>query len=259
MKIAMTAKGLKEAVQDLRDVGRKVETVNWYAMVNTAEKVRDRLIAMVVATFDRPTPLIVNGLRVVQSRKTSEVAVGWKDTMGKGTIEHNGRLLEGAAALAMVPQIQGGGRSPKGMERQMRNAGILGTNEWIVPSRTAPLDQYGNIPRSVASKILADLWAYRAAGGARNTGSGKGKGQIQYMVGQVGSTRGIFKIEGGAKRAGTGRWHLVFIITKRAPRYRKLFDFYGIGQAEADRVFSAEWARVFERELAKGRAAQAQP
>jgi hypothetical protein len=255
VKIVITAHGFEEAEQELRDAGRKVEDVTWAAMVNTAKQVQDRLTAMVVATFDRPTRLIVTGLRIVKSRATQEVAVGWKDDMGRGTIEHNGRLLEGAAALALVPHIQGGARSPKGMERRLRESGLIGRDEWLVPSRTSPvLDQNGNVKGSEASKMLADIGSYVRAGDPNKTGSGRRKSKrgVQYVWGKVGKTRGIYKVGRGSG------WRLVMLVVRR-PMYRKTFDFYGIGQAEADRVFDATWWRVFGHEMDKAKAVNAQP
>jgi len=233
----------------MRGIAEKLPLITHWSQINAAERVKTALETEIGVVFDRPTPLIQNGLRIISDRPSLAVRLGWKDIFGKNepTVEHRGQLYADAVSRTLIPQIDGGVRPPKPSERTLRAAGLLRSSEWLVPSRTAPVDAYGNIPGSVMAKIIADLGGFTRSGTSANTGGAK----RQYILGKVGTTRGIFRIEGGADNLARGRWSLVFLITTRAPVYRPRFKFYETAQKTFAAVYPGEFDRVFDRELAR--------
>ena len=57
------------------------------------------------------------------------------------------------------PQVAGGTRLTKSGERQLIEAGIMRSNEVIVPGQGIKRDAYGNVPGSIMNRILSDLGA----------------------------------------------------------------------------------------------------
>lgn len=252
--IEIKEKGLNAARAWAAGLGHKVDEITWYAQVNTAERIRDRLTASIITDFDSPSAFVVGGVRTKLDKKEKTVKVAFKDSVDStsGAIEHEGRLYSDVASVALIPHIQGGRRSDKGMEQWLKRTGQISRDEYLIPSRDAPgLDRYGNIKGSIATQILADLQAFHFEAGVRSTS----RRDSMYMIGQVkgrrGLVRGIWKVQGGVGNASKGKWKLVFLITKNRPTYRKRWDFYGIGLREFNRTFQHEWDRVFDREIRK--------
>lgn len=252
--IEIKEKGFNEARAWAAGLGHKAEEITWHAQINTAERIRDRLTASIITDFDSPSAFAVGGVRTKLDKKAKTVRVAFKDKVDStsGTIEHEGRLYSDVASVALIPHIQGGSRSDKGMEQWLKRTGQMSRDEYLIPSRNAPgLDRYGNIKGSIATQILADLQAFHYEAGARSTSRRDSMFMIGRVKGRRGLVKGVWKIQGGVGNASKGRWKLVFLITKNKPTYRKRWDFYGIGRKEFDRVFQAEWDRVFNREIRK--------
>lgn len=246
--MTITVEGISGVRALLLNAEEAVRNATWYAMLNTAEKTKGALQDEIGRVFSDPTPLIQNGLRIATDKPAGLVQVAWKDVFGKNepTVEHRGEFYADAISRTLIPNIDGGERVAKPSERQLRAAGIIGPNEFIVPSRTAPLNRYGNISGAVMSKILSDLGSYKMAGAPGTTKESK----RQYIFGKVGDTRGIFKV---GKDLEKSRWKLIFLVVKGAPRYSKRLRFYETAVDEFERNFQNEFDRVFERELRKRR------
>lgn len=66
-------------------------------------------------------------------------------------------------------------RNPKSSEIQLRNAGILKTNQFIVPNPgIKEIDSYGNLPGGFYTKVLSQLGSFTARGATLNTPAGRG-------------------------------------------------------------------------------------
>ena len=200
--------------------------------------------------FDRPTPFILNGLRVTKyaTKQDLTVQIGFKDVFGR-----SGEAVENS----LKPHIHGypATRERKGMERWMRIRGLLANDEWLIPSRTFPLDRYGNVPGSLATKMLADIGAYQGASGFRATTRAR---KVQYVFGQVaarggGTVKGIWKISGGARSPARGRWQLMMLVVRKQPTYRKRYDFYGIADTHYRRNLSRHFQAALERAIETAR------
>jgi hypothetical protein len=178
--------------------------------------------------FDRPTPYTLNSLFIdpAAARKGRlEAHVYFKDFAPKGT----------AAGEYLQPEIEGGARTLKRMEFQLRTAGLLPAGQFVVPAREAPLDGYGNVPSSFIVRMLSDLRAFGQSGYRANRKEGRRTGR------RAGNAFFVVPDPGNPGLNGhlpPGIWWrmpnrmlaMVFVFTA-SPAYRKRFDFWGIGLA----------------------------
>jgi hypothetical protein len=191
--------------------------------------------------FHRPTPFVLNGLRIAKRAKPEDpsAAIWFKDVFGK----KGGDILENT----LRPHIEGGLRSEKSSEKRLRQIGILGPGQYLTYVDTAT-NRYGNIPGPEHQRMLSYFSAYREAGytGNRVRGGKIDRAGVRYFVNRAGRSRGIYKVRGRR-----GRPRLMWIITSRPPIYRPRFDFYGVAQRHADRrgpeIAEVHLRRVLQR------------
>lgn len=211
------------------------------ALRKTAQKVERAIVAEMPRVFDRPVPYTLNALRVVNATKDNLVArVAVKDQAGRGLVpEHY-----------LLPEVEGGPRREKRMERALRFAGLLRPGERAVPGQAAPLDANGNLSGATVRTILRQVSALQRGGKtvAPTRGKRGASARQGYFVGAVGrkKTRGVWLREGKQTKP-------ILIFTTAAPTYRARLDFTGI----ADRVSRDEFPGEFEQAvgsiMARGR------
>ena len=184
---------------------------------------KDDLPAEMRRVFDRPTAYTLNSLFVKPSTAQSLSArVMVKDTAGAGVVPE--KFLQ--------PEVEGGTRREKGMEKALRYAGILRSGERVVPSHDMKLDAFGNVPGARVRSILASV----EKPGGKSARGGKGSG---IFGGQIGKTRGIWQ------RSGKGKARKVtplFIFIQAQPQYRARLDFTGVAERVAEKHFRNEFA-----------------
>jgi hypothetical protein len=174
--------------------------------------------------FDRPTAWAKAGIRQNFATAGSPVFKVWIEEFGgKGT----------PPAKFLGPQIEGGERRQKRMERALIAKGLMPAGAFAVPGAHAPLDGSGSVPVSFIVRMLSDLRAFGEQG-YRNNRRGKRTGARKsnyFFVPRPGSSLkpGIY-------------WHLpngligvVFLFVSRVA-YRKRYDFYGVARRAFDRV-----------------------
>ena len=241
MPAALILQGFKAALKRIESDDKQVRFAGSKALNIVSKRSVDFQKRDMKLVFDRPTRFIVNSLRVSQfsSKTRQEARVGFKDVFQSIRFD--------PVADTLLPHIDGGTRRPKRSELRLRRFGILKQNEHLVPSRTAPLDRFGNIRKGVMQRILSDLGSFSDRG---FDGNRKGNAKRQYVFGRVGSTKGIFRVRGGASRLATNQWSLIFLIVSRAPRYRKRFNFFD----NAERFVEKNIVSEFEKQYADARA-----
>lgn len=144
-----------DVAKKIKDIGRQAEYAAAVALTKTAGEVREELKSEMRRVFDRPTPFTLNSLRVKSASVAKPVAYVWlKDEAGKGT----------PADRYLGPQITGGSRALKGMEKALQSSGLMQRGQFAVPSAGALLDGYGNVKRSQIVQILSQLRAQRGSG-----------------------------------------------------------------------------------------------
>jgi len=244
----ISTKGLSEARQTLLSLYEMGDNILFCANVNTAEKIRDAEVAAIGRVFDRPTPFILNGMRIVTKQSSGEVSVTWKDKLAAGhaKITHLGETYSDVASTTLVPEIQGGGRAEKGLEYRLRAANVIAQNEWVMPSNNSPiLDQYGNMKGPQVGKMISDLQAYHERIGSHKKAFNTNAGNIRYFINMF-----IWKHSGKKyifKSLGAHDAEIAAIVTNKKPEYKELFDFYGIAETAYGLAFDEEFNRVFDR------------
>lgn len=193
--------------------------------------------------FDRPTPFVLNSVRVLNWATTAKpyAEIGVETRVGR---------RDKAAEHALEPHIPGYSnvRAEKQSEFWLKRNGFMRPGEFLVPSRTMPRDRYGNVRGSTMQKMLADVGAFRTAQGFdATTGDKKARYVFGTVNGRKGKVRGIWQVQGGRKNMAAGRWKLMMLVVKQAPLYRKRFDFHGIGQ----RYATANLARLSREYVAR--------
>lgn len=246
LSISLDTKSVQRELAKLAE--RDIPSALYKAINDSGRAAITGLQSEMRSVFDRPAALTVNGLRLTKRASKDDLlaVVGFKDVFGK-----RGDVIENA----LTPHIPGypNTRHAKGMERQLRRVGFLKRNEWLVPSSTCPLDKNGNVRGSLASKMLADIGAYRGISGF--TGTTKST-KARYVFGTVrgrkgGLVKGIWLVQGGASKLRTGRWKLMMLAVDKTPTYRKRFDFYGIGKKLIEMELSRQVVRQVNYKLQK--------
>lgn len=214
--INIQAEGLDDLQRALRHLASdQIPTALRNAINDTARDVMKREEQEIARVFDRPTRIVQKPFYVRPATKedlTAEVRL--KDKLQGGPIENT-----------LKPHIPGfsPNRSSKGIEIALRAKGLVRSDEYLVPSRTMKLDQYGNITRAMAKRMIADVGA---TGGNRT-----------YMWGEITPQSG---------RPIRGIWHLkrfqgrkpnaLMMLAVSRPSYTKRFSFYDVGRREIERV-----------------------
>src|SRR5262245_39031822 len=108
---------IKQLTQGLTQVQREqVPFATALALTRTAQVMQAAQITEMQRVFDRPTPFTLNALFVSPATKRRlEASVYFKDFAPKGT----------PAGKYLRPQIMGGGRNLKRMERLLQGKGLL--------------------------------------------------------------------------------------------------------------------------------------
>lgn len=228
MEFNIKIDGVEKLMNELNDIAKiQLPFALARALTQTAKAIQEDEVKEMEQAFDRPTPFILNSLRIEPATKTnlqSKVAV--KD----------------AAVKILSPHIVGGGRDIKRFEFHLRRAGILPSDMYVTPGRFAPLDRYGNIPGGELTRMLSVLQAHPdiyARQTARSIKRRRGKVYVYVVIPEGKSIpSGIYRRIGNK---------LVLIIKfVRAPFYKKRFPFFEIGQMSADRKFM----KIFDQSLA---------
>lgn len=217
------------------------------AMNRTGELARKTLVTTMKSVFDRPTPFVLNSTFVKNSTKNRlQITIGHKELNGKGR----------PSSAYLQAEIEGGIRKRRASEHALNN--------YYVPSRNMPLDQYGNIPGGQIKKLLSELGLSENSSGFtsnRSTNSAarqKRKGTFRdVFVMQPNNPRGlkpgvyqrIYSATKTRYSALAGRnvaiqgpttlKPLLFFVS--TPQYNKRYDFEGVIQ----RVWDAEYGRQF--------------
>lgn len=212
---------------------RQIPFVLAVAATRTGQLVKARLLKEIPNVIDRPTPQTMRGLFLKgATKKRPEARVWFKDSFSAGI----------PADRYLRPQVEGGTRKAKRLEVALRKLGILGGEEWAIPSKDI-LNQFGNMPGSLAVRILSGLGAAETSAGvtanASSSKRSKRKGNAKrYFVATIGGIRGIWERERTAFGSGV---RPVVIFVKKAPSYQTRFPFFEI----AAEVVRDEYARVF--------------
>jgi len=226
-------------------------------------KVKPAVQAEMRAVFDKPTPYTLNSYVVMKGAKKRSLfgIVGFKTQRifneagkftGSFTTADEEKSNPRLASTYLQPQMRGGIRPAKGLEKLLRERHLIGPNEFVVPSKFMRLDQYGNVPRGIIQQILANLHAYRDPL-QRTT-----KKTITQRN-QKKKTAFYFTRKGVRGQRMTAIWqrfstrgHAVpaFIVVSGAPKYRKRFDPNFLAERVVHQNFPMEFDAAMIKALA---------
>jgi hypothetical protein len=230
-------------------VARQVPFAQVTALNATAKQAQQALKEAMPRYFDRPTPYTLGSTRITYATKAKPIAtVGYKDDSFKGT----------PATKYLLPEVEGGNRNVKRIEQLLRYAGLLPSDQFVVPGEGATLDAYGNVTRGQYSKMLAQLQASRDSGQNETTRSRKRvrrrnpTNDARYFVGQPG---------GGQQPAGVwARYQFAHgyaikpvLLFVSNPHYEQRFPFDDIVQSTVDANLADNFAAAFARAYATRR------
>lgn len=117
----------------------------------------------------------------------------------------------------LFPEVEGGPRSKKGLEKLLQFRGLLASDQWAYPQSSSVLDAAGNLSTTKVKSILNQL----------------GKPGSRYFSGVLGKRRtsGIWERgEHKGGRAGKGQVRSVraiFVFSRNVPTYKPRLDFIG--------------------------------
>ena len=226
MKLTINVTGLDQATKDLaqRFSARRLSAVAATAATRVANEIRVEVQDEMRRVFDRPTPYTLRSVRVKPATAASPVAEVF--------ISQQRAPRDPSPAVVLEPQVEGGPRGTKGLELALRQLGVLPAGWLVVPSKSLPLDAYGNISRGIVQQVLAQLRRLQFDAGPRDfRGLRKAarKAGAKFIVFRPGG-----KVEPGVYAADTVGRNVtpVFIFVRRAD-YRKRLDFYGTAERVA--------------------------
>lgn len=210
------------------------------ALTRTAKAVEKEIIGEIGRVFDRPTPYTMRSTWVSPASKARLMAeVKIKDEAVKGN----------PAVRFLIPSITSGGRSVKGFERLLQRAGVMPEGWYVVPTKFAKLDRYGNVTGGTITTILSALRASRdpLANQSGSRRSRKKRARSTYFAALPGreATRhlapGIYERTSFAFGSSI---RPVLIYTKRRPTYRKRLRFFEIAERVTLMRFPLELRRA---------------
>lgn len=200
------------------------------AMTQTAKDVSWEEIGVMQRVFDRPTPYTLNALQVKPATKSNMIAsVEFRDG-GNGT----------PAKRFLNPEVYGGARSQKSHELQI--APLLKGYSYLVPARSVPRDQYGNITRAVLRKVISQLRV--STDSHQNASSSKRSKAKRKSEAFFVNPRGNMVMQRKGKIAAP------FLVGVKSPNYRKRFPFHETGEAVVRDRFAANFEAAFQRAMA---------
>jgi hypothetical protein len=245
MKITVKA-DFAGAIAALDGLSRQVPYATAVALNKTAEWVQTDIRREMRRVFDRPTPWVLNALRIgpYANRGSLTVRVGFKD-----------RSVVDSSSDMLTPHIAGGGRKPKAMESRLRRIGVLPAGWNAVPGAGASFDSYGNMSRGQVSMILNYLGSYTEAGfntmqakdrerKARGTKSKRG---FVLFVAKPGNKAGL--MPGVYKKTSFtfGKAITPLLMFVNRVNYKPRLDFFGIAQRTVEKRFPQEFAAAIAK------------
>jgi hypothetical protein len=232
MKLTVDVFGLDAATRSIVDrfSERRLNAAAATALTRTALDVKAAEVREMRRVFDRPTPYTLNSVYVKPATAAQLVADVWlkDDRAGSGT----------PATYFLGPEVRGGGRGAKGLEKALQAIGALPAGWLTVPAAGARLDAYGNVQRGQIIQILSQLRITLVAGYTRNMSfdarkqiNAQRKAGGRYFVVRVGQrTRlppGVYLREWFVRGVTP-----VFLFVSRA-NYQPRLDFDAVAQREA--------------------------
>lgn len=242
MRINMRTNG-PDIASRVRLLGRQAVFAAAVSLTRSAKDSQSAIREEMRRAFVGPTAYALNGTFLRGATKDRLEARVWvkDDAFGKGT----------TADRFLLPQIYGGKRGQKGMERLLQANGLMPTGWFAVPAAGAQLDGNGNVKRSQIIQIMSQLKLQRSDG-FESRASGKAR-SLRTIARQGVTYFALPRAERGLKpgiylkrRFAMGAAIRPVFIFVSSVQYKPRMRFFEVGQETIERRFNYH----FNHELA---------
>lgn len=236
--IRIVAEGVEQAKAELARYEKQIPFATALGLTRTAEIAKRAIEDEMRNVFDRPTRWTLNSLRLFPAKKDNLQARVWMKNEADKSVP---------ATRWLNPQIEGGARQDKRVEKLLRDRGILPAGKYVVPGRDAKLNSFGNLGRGQIQKLLSGLGAqfdkYQNSTDSARSAANK---RAFFVLGRGDNAVGI------AQRTGKRSVKLILAFVSR-PRYSQRLDFYGVGERVVTENLNREFAKALQQALATAR------
>lgn len=248
MKIDVST-NFADVITSIRDIGKQAKYAAAVALTKTAQEVQTNIKQEMTRAFDRPTDYTINSVFIKPATKDKLVAkVGLKNDAYKGV----------PADRYLAPQIFGGRRSLKSMEKALQSAGLMPSGHFAVPAAAAQMDQFGNVKTSQIIQVMSQLKVQRG-GGFESRASNKAASK--RTVAKQGVTyfavpRQYRKLKPGIyeKRiSGKGSSVKPVFIFVSMVKYQKRLRYFEVAEQTVTRKFASIYRNELKKALATAR------
>lgn len=227
MKSFRVEVNIKPGLRQLDRIQRQVKFATAVALTRTAKRLQKLAEEEVAKVFDRPTKFVRQGFYTKPASPANlEAIIGIKDRQAK----------------VLLPHITGGGRPRKPFEERLATDTSKAAGFWV-PGQGVKLNASGNLTKGQITQIAAGL---------KRTGKFADV-FVGTPTGHPAAPYGIWarKLKGKGRNASVGIVPLLIRVDQ--PRYHKRFDFKGIAEKHAQRIFNEEFNRAFSQAMASAR------
>lgn len=196
------------------------------ALRDTARDVVAREKLEISNVFKGPVPLIQNSPRVEKRAEKTDLTTSiWLKDVYKNKYGIDIVKTTLSQHIPGHPET----RHHKGMESWLIRKGYMTASQWLMPTRNAPLDANGNIPGSVATKMLADIGVFPPGGAGLGWEGNTKRKPIKWIWRSI--DRGGKKLQG----IWSKDMKLAMVVVNKTPTYGKRFHFKEVGLSWASK------------------------
>lgn len=229
LTVIRTGPSLADIANAMRDIpSRVIPYATATAMTKGIKRGQKAVITQMTQSFVRPVAYTLNSTRVEVATKDKLFArLAVKDQrVGAGTRPES----------YLLPEVEGGRRNQKGLEKLLQFKGFMQPGEWAYPQSRSILDVNGNLSAPKVKSILAQV----------------GKPGSRFFVGELGKrrTHGLWErgeIKGGRRgKAQKRSVRAIFVFGRTVPMYKPRLDFTGAARTAINENFASDFYAAAE-------------
>ena len=214
------------------------------AMSETVNDIHAAQIQEMKLSFDRPTTWLQKGL--IKSLPYGRDAQFGGKRLGQ-TLAKSGTYFEefpvGRSPSDVIkPHVFGGSRRQKANEKRLQSIGALPQGGFAIMGREYPRNNYGNIPGSVYSRMLADLGTIPTAKAGKKR---ENKAAKFFVMTAEGSNTPTHIAERVGKDLRT-----VLVFTQGV-NYQKRYNYYKVGKEQLAYSLPRHFDRILTRYMSR--------
>lgn len=224
LEISRSGPSLASLAAELRDIpSRVLPYAAATALTKGVKRGQQAVITRMSDVFVRPVAYTLNSTRIEVATKDKLFArLAVKDQRtGRGTRPES----------YLFPEVEGGSRNQKGLEKLLQFRGFLAPGEWAYPQSSSILDANGNVSGPKVRSILNQV----------------GQPGSRYFVATLGKSRTHGLWERGEHKGGRSGKNqkrsvrAVFVFSRNAPTYKPRLDFTGAARKAVQDGFASDF------------------